>query len=61
MILVIVQVLLAYLLGSIPSAVWVGKLFYGIDVRQHLFPIKQYRLNFRYQQKEPPERWRLFR
>ena len=35
MILVIVQVLLAYLLGSIPSAVWVGKLFYGIDVRQH--------------------------
>ena len=35
MILVIVQVLLAYLLGSIPSAVWVGKLFYSIDVRQH--------------------------
>ncbi len=25
----------AYLLGSIPSAVWIGKLFYGIDVRQH--------------------------
>ncbi|MEI8005725.1 MAG: glycerol-3-phosphate 1-O-acyltransferase PlsY [Bacteroidota bacterium] len=35
MIPVIVQVLLAYLLGSIPSAVWVGKVFYGIDVRQH--------------------------
>ncbi|OPZ96496.1 MAG: Glycerol-3-phosphate acyltransferase [Bacteroidetes bacterium ADurb.Bin408] len=24
---------LAYLLGSIPTSVWVGKLFYGIDVR----------------------------
>ncbi|MFN5323939.1 MAG: glycerol-3-phosphate 1-O-acyltransferase PlsY, partial [Bacteroidota bacterium] len=28
-------VLLAYLLGSIPSAVWIGKMFYGIDVREH--------------------------
>lgn len=27
--------ILAYLLGSIPSAVWVGQAFYGIDVRQH--------------------------
>jgi len=35
MILVILQILLAYLLGSIPSAVWVGKVFYGIDIRQH--------------------------
>lgn len=26
--------LFAYLLGSIPTAVWVGKLFYGIDVRE---------------------------
>lgn len=25
--------ILAYLLGSIPTAVWVGKWFYGIDVR----------------------------
>jgi glycerol-3-phosphate acyltransferase PlsY len=25
----------AYLLGSIPSAVWVGKMFFGIDVREH--------------------------
>lgn len=25
----------AYLLGSIPSAVWVGKSFHGIDVREH--------------------------
>jgi glycerol-3-phosphate acyltransferase PlsY len=27
--------LLAYLLGSIPSAVWIGKRFHNIDVRQH--------------------------
>lgn len=26
---------LAYLLGSIPTAVWIGKLFHGIDVRDH--------------------------
>jgi acyl phosphate:glycerol-3-phosphate acyltransferase len=25
----------AYLLGSIPTAVWIGKLFFGIDVREH--------------------------
>jgi glycerol-3-phosphate acyltransferase PlsY len=25
----------AYLLGSLPFSVWVGKLFYGIDVRDH--------------------------
>ena len=25
----------AYLLGSIPNAVWIGKRFYGIDVREH--------------------------
>ena len=29
------EILLAYLIGSIPTAVWVGKGFYGIDVRQH--------------------------
>lgn len=27
--------LLAYLLGSIPTAVWVGKSWYGKDVREH--------------------------
>lgn len=27
--------LLAYLLGSIPTAVWIGKSIYGIDVREH--------------------------
>jgi acyl phosphate:glycerol-3-phosphate acyltransferase len=25
----------AYFIGSIPTAVWVGKWFYGIDVREH--------------------------
>lgn len=33
--LILVQVLLAYLIGSIPSAVWIGKALYGIDVRKH--------------------------
>lgn len=28
-------IIAAYLLGSIPSAVWIGKRFYGIDVREH--------------------------
>jgi len=27
--------IIAYLLGSIPSAVWIGKWFHNIDVRQH--------------------------
>lgn len=27
--------LLAYLIGSVPTAVWVGKVFYGVDVREH--------------------------
>lgn len=27
--------LLSYLMGSIPSAIWVGKLFKGVDVREH--------------------------
>ncbi len=25
----------AYLIGSVPSAVWIGKRFYGVDVREH--------------------------
>jgi glycerol-3-phosphate acyltransferase PlsY len=28
-------VLLAYLFGSIPSAVWIGQAFYGVDVREY--------------------------
>ena len=31
----VIAVVLAYLAGSIPSAVWAGKLFHGIDVREH--------------------------
>lgn len=27
--------LIAYLLGSVPTAVWVGKAWYGMDVREH--------------------------
>lgn len=34
-----IQILLctigAYLIGSIPSGIWIGKLFYGIDIREH--------------------------
>lgn len=32
---IIILLIVAYLLGSIPSAVWVGKTFHGIDVREH--------------------------
>jgi glycerol-3-phosphate acyltransferase PlsY len=32
---VLLELLVAYLLGSVPSAVWIGKMLYGIDVRQH--------------------------
>lgn len=28
-------ILIAYLLGSLPSAVWLGKFLYGVDVRDH--------------------------
>lgn len=30
-----IGVLLAYLLGSIPTSVWIGKISHGIDVREH--------------------------
>lgn len=29
----IIAVIIAYLIGSIPTAVWIGRLFYGIDIR----------------------------
>lgn len=35
MIVTILIVVAAYLLGSISGAVWIGKTFYGIDVREH--------------------------
>ena len=34
-IIVISLIVIAYLLGSIPSAVWIGKRYYGIDIREH--------------------------
>jgi glycerol-3-phosphate acyltransferase PlsY len=32
---ILIAVIAAYILGSIPSAVWAGRLFHGIDVREH--------------------------
>ena len=34
-ILIIIVIIIAYLLGSIPTAVWTGRVFHGIDVREH--------------------------
>lgn len=31
----ITMIIIAYLLGSIPSAVWIGKKYYGIDIREY--------------------------
>lgn len=31
----IIALVLAYLIGSVPSAVWIGTLFFGVDVREH--------------------------
>jgi glycerol-3-phosphate acyltransferase PlsY len=33
--LIIIAVLIAYILGSIPTSVWIGKAFHGVDVREH--------------------------
>lgn len=35
MITTILPFIMAYLLGSIPSSVWIGKAFFGVDVREH--------------------------
>ena len=32
---IILMLIIAYLLGSIPSGVWIGKLMYGKDVRNY--------------------------
>lgn len=34
-VLIITLYVIAYIFGSVPSAVWFGKLLYGIDVREH--------------------------
>ena len=31
--MILISITLAYLIGSIPNAVWIGKVFYGKDVR----------------------------
>ena len=31
----IIAIIIAYLIGSIPTSVWLGKYFYGIDVREY--------------------------
>jgi glycerol-3-phosphate acyltransferase PlsY len=33
--LILIAILIAYLLGSIPTAVWIGKIFHDTDVREH--------------------------
>ena len=33
--LVTLTLILAYLIGSIPTAIWLGKYFYKIDIREH--------------------------
>ena len=30
-----ILIVIAYILGSIPNALWIGKVFRGIDVREH--------------------------
>ena len=32
---IVLFIIAAYLLGSIPSAVWIGKKYYGIDIREY--------------------------
>lgn len=31
----VIAILCAYLIGSIPSGLWIGKIFYKIDIREH--------------------------
>lgn len=31
----LILIVISYLLGSFPTAVWVGKIFHGIDIREH--------------------------
>ncbi len=32
---VVTMLIFAYVMGSIPSAVWIGKHYYGVDIREH--------------------------
>ena len=31
----IILIVVAYILGSVPNALWIGKVFKGIDIREH--------------------------
>lgn len=44
----ILLLILAYLLGSIPSGVWIGKLFFKKDIRQHGAVILERPIHFVY-------------
>lgn len=33
--LIVLGVVISYLIGSMPTALWVGKAFFGIDIREH--------------------------
>jgi glycerol-3-phosphate acyltransferase PlsY len=35
LLLIGIGVVVSYLIGSMPTALWVGKAFYGIDIREH--------------------------
>jgi glycerol-3-phosphate acyltransferase PlsY len=35
LIIKVLLIIAAYLLGSVPSSVWIGRRFYGVDVREH--------------------------
>ena len=35
LIIKLLLIIAAYLIGSIPSSVWIGRKFYGVDVREH--------------------------
>lgn len=32
---IVITIFVAYLIGSIPSSVWIGRFFFGVDVREH--------------------------
>ncbi len=32
---IVATLIIAYLFGSIPSSVWIGKRYYGVDIREH--------------------------
>ena len=30
---IIIGIILAYLIGSVPASIWIGRRFYGVDIR----------------------------